>query len=137
MVIILYNKQLVCYLWKYLCPRNRRSGGIFFFFSRLSFCPPLWNFNPAFEQWVLELWFFTWIFRDNTFPLVSLFFTLYLDLGVWPIFETLNLHHNFCTVKSFEKLVLVCQNGKVFDDVILMRTFLNQLLVANYKLKVL
>ena len=91
----------------------------------------------TFEQWVLELWFFTWIFRDNTFPLVSLFFTLYLDLGVWPIFETLNLHYNFCTVKSFEKLVLVCQNGKVFDDVILMRTFLNQLLVANYKLKVL
>ena len=38
---------------------------------------------------------------------------------------------------SFEKPVLVCHNGKVFDAVDLMRTFLNHPAnVANYPLKV-
>ena len=41
----------------------------------------------TFEQWVLELWYFTWIFSViRPFPGYHYFLPCDLDLGVWPIF---------------------------------------------------
>ena len=47
----------------------------------VSFCPPLWNFNldNNFWQWVLELWYFTWIF-----PVVRPFRGYHIFITLWP-----------------------------------------------------
>ena len=66
----------------FLCPRDRRSGGILFLFC-LSFCPPPWNFNLANNFWTVNaraLIFHMNIPCDKTFPWVPLFSTLW----PWP-----------------------------------------------------
>ena len=50
----------------FLCPRDRRSGGILFL-SCLSSCHSVifsetLTLLITFEQWMLELWYFTWVF---------------------------------------------------------------------------
>ena len=46
----------------------------------------------AFEQWVLELWYFTWVFLViRPFHGYHYFLHRDLDLGVWPFFENLTL----------------------------------------------
>ena len=74
------------------------SNGIFvirdrrFFFVLsviLSFCPPNWNLNPAYNLWTVSaraLIFHKNIPCDKTFPWVPLFLPRDLDLGVWPVF---------------------------------------------------
>ena len=65
-----------------LCLRDRRSGGVLVFlpvFHSVLLSETL-TLLITFEQWVLELWYFTWIFRDKTFLWVPLFFTLW----PWP-----------------------------------------------------
>ena len=79
---------------RFLCPHDWRSGGhIVFVLSVIpSFCPPLWNFNLANNFWTVSaraLIFHMNISCDKTFPWVPLFFTLWFDLGVWPIFWNL------------------------------------------------
>ena len=81
----------------FLCPRDRKSGGgggegnfffpFFLFFFLFSFFFKILTMLITFEQWVQELWYFTWIF-----PVIRLFRGWHyflpcdLDLGVWPIF---------------------------------------------------
>ena len=56
----------------------------------------------TFEQWVLELWYFTWVFLViRPFRGYHYFLSCDLDLGD-PFFENFNL------VITFEKLVLYC-----------------------------
>ena len=144
------NMEVICLQGRerfgFLCPRDRRSGSILFlsclsfcYSGILSFCPPLWNFNIAynfwtvcaralifhisfhviipfrgyhyflpcdldlgvwpiflktltllitFEQWELELWYFTWVFLViRPFSGYHYFLPCDLDLGVWPIFK--------------------------------------------------
>ena len=79
----------------FLCPRDRRSGGILFLFC-LSFChsvlhPETLPLLITFEQWILELWYFTWIFPViRPFRGYHYFLPCDLDLGVWPIFWTVS-----------------------------------------------
>ena len=87
------------FVW-FLCPRYRRSGGISFM-SCLSFFLTL-TLLITFEQWALELWYFTGAFLvtrpfrgyTNIFDPVTL--TLELD----PFFENFNLANNFWTVSA-------------------------------------
>ena len=44
----------------------------------------------TFEQWMLELWYFTCVF-----VVIRPFLPFDLDLGVWPIVKNLNLANNF------------------------------------------
>ena len=74
----------------FLCPRDRRYGGILFLSCLsfchsiiLSFCPPLWNLNFANNFWTVSaraLIFHMNIPCDKTFPWVPLFCTLW----PWP-----------------------------------------------------
>ena len=62
----------------------------------LIFCPPFWNFNPAYNFLAVSARTFIVHINipcDKTFPWIPLFFTL--DLGVWPIFEHFYLHITF------------------------------------------
>ena len=55
----------------------------------------------TFEQWVLELWYFTWVLLViRPFPGYHYFLPRDLDLGDWPIFWNFNLGYNFWTVKA-------------------------------------
>ena len=79
---ILLFSAMTCGLLLFLCPRDRRSGGILFL-SCLSFCLPLWNLNLANNFWKVSaraLIFHMSIPRDKTFQWVPLFFTLW----PWP-----------------------------------------------------
>ena len=99
----------VCYspCGRFLCPRDRRSGGKLFL-SGLSFCHSVLLSKTltlliTFEQWVLELRYFTWIF-----PVIRcfcgyhyyffLFLPVTLTLELDPFFENFNLSNNFWTV---------------------------------------
>ena len=86
----------------FLCLRDRRSGHIVNL-SCLSFCHSLWNFSLAnnFWQWVLELWYFIWVFLvTRPFCGYHDFLPCDLDFEVWTIFENLVL------LITFEQLVL-------------------------------
>ena len=64
----------------------------------LSFCHSLWNFNLAnnFWRWVLELWYFIWVFLvTKTFCGYHYFLPYDLDFEVWTIFEKLSLLTTF------------------------------------------
>ena len=86
-----------------LCTKHRSEGDsseafnfLKLFLSRLSFCPPLWNFNLDENFWTVSaraLIFYINIPCNKTFPWVPLFFLpCDLDIGVWPIFlKTLTL----------------------------------------------
>ena len=68
---------------EFLCPRDRRSWGILFL-SCLSFCHSVLFFETltlliTFEQWVLELWYFTWIFS-----VVRPFRGNHIFFNLWP-----------------------------------------------------
>ena len=53
----------------------------------------------SFEQWVLELWYFTWVsLVIRPFRGFHNFVPCDLDLGVGPIFWNFNLAYNFWTV---------------------------------------
>ena len=55
----------------------------------------------TFEQWVLERWYFTWVFLViRPFRGYHYFWPCDLDLGVWPFFKTLTL------LITFEQWVL-------------------------------
>ena len=55
----------------------------------------------TFEQWVLELWYFTWVFLViRPFRGYHNFLPCDLDLGVDPFFENFNLGYNFWTVSA-------------------------------------
>ena len=55
----------------------------------------------TFEHWMLELWYFIWIFLViRPFRGYHYFLPCGLDLGVWPIFENSNLANNFWTVSA-------------------------------------
>ena len=77
-------------------PRSKMGGGAY------CVCPVcLWKFILAyeFEQWVLELWCFTWIFSVIWhFRWYHYFLLCYLDLD--PFFENFNLANNFWTVSA-------------------------------------
>ena len=89
----------------FFCPRDQRSGGILFL-SCLSFCNSVLLSETltlliTFEQWVLELWYFTWVFlviRPSRG--YHYFLSCDLDLGVWPTYLKLNLAYNFWTVSA-------------------------------------
>ena len=76
----------------------RRSRGILF----LSFSHSVLlseTLLVTFEQWVLELWYFTWIFPViRPFHGFHYFLPYDLHLGVWPFFENFNLANNFWSV---------------------------------------
>ena len=87
--MILWFFKWLCYtcIFIFLCPWDRRSGSILFL-SCLSFCPPLWNFNFAYNFWTASARAFDishkcslWqdlSFGTNIFYLVTL--TLEFDL---------------------------------------------------------
>ena len=53
------------------------------------------------EQWVLELWYFTWVFLVmRLFRWCHYFLPFNLDFGVWPIFWKLYLAYNCWTVSA-------------------------------------
>ena len=55
----------------------------------------------TFEQWGLELWYFTCVFLViSPFSGYHYFLPCDLDLVVWPIFENFNLAYNFWTVSA-------------------------------------
>ena len=55
----------------------------------------------TFEQWVIEIWYFTWVFLViRPFCGYHYFLPCDLDLGVWPIFENFNLANNVWTVSA-------------------------------------
>ena len=93
----------------FLCPWDRRSGAYCFrpvcHSVILSFCPPLWNLYLliTFEQWVLELWYFTWVFLVMR-PFCGYHYSwpFDLDLGVWPILKKKTLTF----LITFEKWML-------------------------------
>ena len=90
----------------FLCPQDRRS-------EAYCFCPVCHSVIPSFchsetltllitlQQWVLELWYLTWIF-----PVIRPFCGYHyllpcdLDLDVWSFFENFNLANNFSTVSD-------------------------------------
>ena len=90
----------------FLCPRDRRSGGILFL-SCLPFCHSVLLSETltlliTFEHWVLELWYFTWIFNE-TRPSVGnqQFFTL------WPWLWSLSFFLKILTLRrTFDLWVL-------------------------------
>ena len=75
-------------------PRSKIGGHIVFVLSVIlpSFCHSVLLSETltlliTFEQWVLELWYFTWIFSViRSFRRYHYFLPCDLDLGVWPIF---------------------------------------------------
>ena len=89
----------------FLCPRDRRSGGIscFFVLSVILSSSETLTLLITFEQWVLEFWYFTWeflvirSFRGYHFVLPC---DLDFNLRVWPIFWKLYLAYNFWTVSA-------------------------------------
>ena len=92
-------------LRNFLCPRDRRSGGILFLSCViLSLCHSLWNFNLANNFWTLNaraLIFHMSIPCDKTFPWVPLFMTR------WPWPWSLTHFLKFLTlVITFEQWVL-------------------------------
>ena len=59
------------------------------------------TFLITFEQWVLELWYFTWVFHViRLFPGYHYSLPCNLDLEVWPIFKNFNLGNNFWTMST-------------------------------------
>ena len=68
----------------------------------LSFCPPLWNYNLAYNFWTVSaraLIFHMSIPCEKIFPWVPLFLTLWPWLWSLTFLKTLNLTYNFWTVK--------------------------------------
>ena len=51
----------------------------------------------TFEQWGLELWYFTWM-RQNLFVVTNIFYPVTLEFGL--LFENFNLANNFLTVSA-------------------------------------
>ena len=95
------------YQWYFYAPEIEDQVHIVFVLSFiLSFCNSVINSGLlsetltlliTFEQWVLELWFFTWVFPViRPFVGYHYFLPCDLDLGVWPI----NLPNNFWTVSA-------------------------------------
>ena len=93
----------------FLCPRDRRSGGILFL-SCLSFCHSvILSFCRSvflsetltlliiFEQWVLELWYFIWVFLVLR-PFRGYHYFWRCDLDLCSFFEIFNLAYYFWTV---------------------------------------
>ena len=78
----------------FLCPRDRRL-----FLSCLSFCHHLKTLTLliTFEQWVLELWYVTWVFLVIR-PII--FYPVTLTLEFDPFFENFNLANNFLTMSA-------------------------------------
>ena len=89
------------YMWIFMPPRSKIGGHIVFVLSVilsfchsviLSFCNSVLLSETltlliTFEQWVLELWFFTWVFLViRPFRGYHYFLPCDLDLGVWAIF---------------------------------------------------
>ena len=91
----------LCWRLIFLCPRDRRSGGILIL-SCLSFChfvllSETLTFLITFEQWVLERWYFIWVFLViRPFHWYHCFLTCDLD----PFFKNFNLANNFWTVSA-------------------------------------
>ena len=62
-----------------------------------------------FELWVLELWYFSWIFLViRPFSGYNYFLPCDLDLVVWPIFENFNLANNFWAVRARALIFYMC-----------------------------
>ena len=106
MEVIKYS--LSTWITIFVCPRDKRSGGILFL-SCLSFCNSVFFFETltfliTFEQWVLELWYFTWVFLVIKRPFSGYYQFLHcdLDLGGWPNLKknNFNLAYNFWTVSA-------------------------------------
>ena len=59
----------------------------------------------TYEQWVLELWYFTWTFLVRR-PFRGYHYVLPCDhnLGVWPFFKNFNLANTFWTVSALALL---------------------------------
>ena len=104
------SSALVFPLTQFLCPRDRRLGGILFLsclsfchyvILSLSFCHSLWYFNLANNFWTVNaraLIFHISISCDTTFPWVPLLLTLW----PWPwslthFLKNFNLPNNFWT----------------------------------------
>ena len=73
----------------------------------------------TFEQWVLELWYFTWVFIViGLLRGYHYFLICDLDLGFDPFFENFNLANNFETVSAraliFHILHIVISCDKIF-----------------------
>ena len=84
----LYWRKSYCEIWcvVFMPPRSKIRGILF-----LSFCHSVLSETLTllitFEQWMLELWYFTWIFPViRPFHGYHYFLPCDLDLGVWPIF---------------------------------------------------
>ena len=99
----------------YFYAQDRRLGGILFL-SCLSFCHSVLLSETltlliTFEQWVLELWYFTGIFLViRPFRGYHYFWPCDLDLEAWPIFWKLNFVNNFWTVSARALIFhLICQ----------------------------
>ena len=68
----------------------------------------------TFEQWVLELTYFTWIFLVIR-PFRGYYYFLTCDLGLWPIFWKLYLANNFWTVSARALIFLMdIPSDKIF-----------------------
>ena len=110
-VLRYYNAAFLPHCW-FLCPRDRRSGGILFL-SCLSFCPPLWIFNLANNFWTgsaRALIFHMNIPCEKTFLWVPLFFTL------WPwSWSLIHFLKTLTLLITFERWVLFL----IFDPVTL------------------
>ena len=89
---------------EFLCPRDRRSRAYCFFpvcYSVLCHSVLLsetLTLLKHFEQWVLELWYFTWVFLVITSFFYPVTFTLEFD----PFFENFNLANDSWTVNAIE-----------------------------------
>ena len=57
------NLKASSFRFFFLCPRDRRTGAYSFFpFYYSLILPETWTLRTPFKPWVLELWFFTWVF---------------------------------------------------------------------------
>ena len=92
-----------------ICPRDQRLGGgayCFVLCHSVIVCHSVLLFETltlliTFEQCVLELWYFTWVFLvTRPFRGYHYFLPCDLDPGVWDIFENVNLANNFWSVSA-------------------------------------
>ena len=100
------KKQKKRHMKLFLCPRDRRSGGILFL-SCLSFRHSIilsetLTLLITFEQWVLALWYFKWVFLVIR---PSRGYHYFFTLWPWPrrmthFFDKFNLAYNFWTVSA-------------------------------------
>ena len=75
-------------------PRSKIVGHFVFVLSQI--CNSVWYLLITFQPWLVELWYFTWVFHvPRPFVVTKMFYLVTLTLGFELLFENFSLANNF------------------------------------------